>query len=96
MSYVHITKTAGSSLDDHERVVHELGDQPVPGQLLHIVGESDSGLVTVDVWETKTHADRFASERLFPAFERAGVRPGPGSEHLELDGTVTFGSVVGA
>jgi len=35
----------------------------------------DGELVIVDVWRSRADADRFAAERLFPAFERAGVTP---------------------
>ena len=55
--------------------LHELGATPVPGHRSHHVGLVDGALVVVDVWDTRADADRFAAERLFPAFERAGVRP---------------------
>ncbi len=94
MSYVHLTKTPWVTVADYQRVVAELGTDPVNGQLVHIVGETDGTLHIVDVWQSKEHADRFASERLFPAFDRAGVRRGPGHEDIGINGTVTVGSAV--
>ena len=75
MSYVHITRSAGSDMDTYERVDRELGAAPVDGQSGHHVGVVDGTLVIVDVWRSRADADRFAAERLFPAFERAGVTP---------------------
>jgi len=75
MSYVHITRTAGTDMDTYERVDRELGPAPVEGQTSHHVGVVDGELVIVDVWRSRADADRFAAERLFPAFERAGVTP---------------------
>ena len=92
MAYVHLSKSRGISVDQYSKVLDELGSEPITGQLLHIVGESDDTLYIVDVWQSKGHADRFASERLFPAFERAGVRPETQHENVELDARVTLGS----
>jgi hypothetical protein len=75
MSYVHITRSAGADMDTYERVDRELGPAPVEGQTSHHVGVVDGELVIVDVWRSRADADRFAAERLFPAFERAGVTP---------------------
>ena len=92
MAYVHLSKSRGISLDQYGKVLDELGSDPITGQLLHIVGESDDALYIVDVWQSKGHADRFASERLFPAFARAGVRREGAHEDVGLDATVTVGS----
>jgi hypothetical protein len=32
-------------------------------------------LLVVDVWEKRADADRFAADRLFPAFAASGTRP---------------------
>ena len=47
-----------------------------PGTWFTVDGE----LVIVDVWRSRADADRFAAERLFPAFERAGVTPDAGTD----------------
>ncbi len=75
MTYVHITRSPGSGMDEYERVDRELGRTPIAGQAGHHVGVVDGTLVIVDVWCSRADADRFAAERLFPAFERAGVTP---------------------
>ena len=75
MSYVHITRSPGLAMAEYERIHHEIGPAPVAGLIGHHVGVVDGTLVVVDVWDTRADADRFAAERLFPAFERAGVQP---------------------
>jgi len=75
MSYVQITKTPAMTTADYDRVQRELGPEPRPGHLVHLVGVVDGTLVIVDEWATRADADRFAAQRLFPAFERAGIRP---------------------
>ncbi len=62
-------------MDEYTRVGRELGRVPIAGQVDHHVGVVDGALVIVDVWHSRADADRFAAERLFPAFERAGVTP---------------------
>ena len=96
MSYVHISKSPGVTVAHYERVLDQLGPEPIAGQLLHIVGDAGGCLHTVDVWQSKAHADRFTSERLFPAFAQVGIAPGSGQEHVEFDGSVVVGSPVTA
>jgi hypothetical protein len=87
MSYIHVTRSPGMALADYESVRAAMGEEPVPGQLSHYVGESNGSLCIVDVWSTKADADRFAGERLFPAFERVGVQPGSDAVMLAFEGT---------
>jgi hypothetical protein len=96
VSYVHISKSPGVSVAEYERVLDELGPDPIAGQLLHIIGEAGGCLHIVDVWQSKAHADRFVSERLFPAFAQVGIVHSPGQDHVELNGTVVIGSAVTA
>ncbi|WP_280338668.1 hypothetical protein [Nocardia neocaledoniensis] len=77
MSYVQITEHPGVGLDQYRTVHDALGPEPVAGCLSHYVGDCDGALTIVDVWESPDAADRFAAERLFPAFDRVGIRPGP-------------------
>ena len=90
MAYIHISESPGMRLDDYQRVTAHLNGDLGEGHLVHIVGESGGTLHIVDVWESKAQADRFASERLFPAFERAGVQPGPDAAYTAMDGSVTI------
>ena len=92
MPYIHITSSPGLDRATYDRVVEQLGPEPIDGQLVHAVGEADGSLHIVDVWETKAHADRFAAERLFAAFERAGLGPGPETSYVAMDGTVRLGA----
>jgi hypothetical protein len=73
--YVHYTRSPKSSLAEYDSVLSELGSEPIAGRKQHYAGEDAGALVTVDVWESRADADRFAAERLFPAFERLGLHP---------------------
>ncbi|MBW0275071.1 hypothetical protein ATM97_28115 [Nocardia sp. MH4] len=77
MTYVHITESPGVGLAQYRTVHEALGPEPVAGNLWHFVGECDGALTVVDIWESADAADRFAAERLFPALDRVGIRPGP-------------------
>jgi len=84
MPYTHISHVPGHSLGDYQAVADVLG--PEPPAL--IVGEADGALHIVDVWDSKAHADLFAAERLMPAFQQAGLKPGPAESYLEFDTSV--------
>jgi hypothetical protein len=75
MRYVHITRSPGQGLTDYRAVVDDMGGESPEGLLISLVGEAEGGLHIVDVWESKAQADRFAAERLFPAFQRTGRGP---------------------
>jgi hypothetical protein len=74
-NYVHVSRSPGHTMDDYERVLQQLGAAPISGRTSHHAGLVDGSLVIVDVWGSRADADRFAAERLFPAFEKAGVVP---------------------
>ena len=76
MTYVHVTTTPGTSLETYFEVTQALGPDPVAGLVSRYAGNVDGTLVVVNVYESQAHADRFAAERLFPAFEQVGV-PAP-------------------
>ncbi|MGN6608462.1 MAG: hypothetical protein ACTHMS_15810 [Jatrophihabitans sp.] len=84
MSYIHITKTPDANLDDYHRVLDALGSAPIAGRRSHWVGEKAGALHIVDIWESRADADRFASERLFPAFEQARMRSA-GTEIVDFE-----------
>ena len=85
MSYIHITRTPGMGLADYRRVSQQLGGTPVAGRLAHYAGEQSGTLMTVDIWEKRADADRFAAERLFPAFTAADTRPSADTLILAFD-----------
>ncbi len=88
MPYTHISHIPGHSLGDYQAVADVLGPEPPAGRLALIVGEADGALHIVDVWDSKAHADHFAAERLMPAFQQAGVKPGPEETYIEFDTNV--------
>lgn len=85
MSYVHVSRTPGIGISGYQRVEQELGPEPKAGLRSHHVGVVDGVLVVVDVWDSRADADRFAAERLFPAFERAGVVPDASTDITAFD-----------
>jgi hypothetical protein len=88
MTYILITRTPGQGLKEYQVVASELGSEPLAGNLVHLAGETADGvLITADVWESSVAADRFAAERLFPAFSRAGLAPGLDSSAWAVEGT---------
>lgn len=61
---------------EYEKVSEHLalGDERPEGLIVHAASETAAGEVEiVDVWESAEALQRFAQERLFPAFEAAGV-----------------------
>lgn len=89
MTYVHISRSPGFGLQEYERVERELGPAPKAGLRSHHVGVVDGVLVVVDIWDSRADADRFAAERLFPAFERVGTRPGTAVDITAFESAVT-------
>lgn len=85
MRYVHISNSPGQDFSDYQAVVDDLGVDAPEGLLISVVGEADGGLHIVDVWESKAHADRFAAERLFPAFQRTGRAPGTDATYVAFE-----------
>lgn len=75
MTYVHVTRTPGKGMDDYQEILRHVGDEPVSGRTAHYAGTENGSLLIVDVWESRADADRFAAERLFPAFAAAGGPP---------------------
>jgi hypothetical protein len=45
------------------------------GLITWAAGTDASGLQVVAAWESKAHSDRYAAERLFPAFQEFGLAP---------------------
>ncbi len=76
-------------LDLYEKIIAEIGPEPMAGSLLHLcVRRPDGGLRYIDVWESKQDCERAFAERIHPAVDAAfgGQRPStePTVEHLEV------------
>jgi len=87
MPYAHISHAPSSTLAAYRSVEADLGDDAPDGLLLTILGADDTGLHVIDLWESKGHADRFAAERLLPAFTRTGRGPDADATYASFDTT---------
>ena len=77
MTYVHITAAPGLTVDDFNKVNAKTNPpQDIDGLISWAAGTDASGLHVVAVWESRAHADRYAAEQLFPAFQEFGLAPG--------------------
>lgn len=88
MPYIHVSHVPGHSLSDYRAIAEVLGPQTPEGRLALIVGETDGALHIIDVWDTKAHSDRFAAEKLMPAFRQAAIAPGPEEAYIEFDAVI--------
>jgi hypothetical protein len=77
MSYASITVAEGLTMADYRSVDEQLGEQPAVGLLSEAAGCNDAGLHVITLWDSRADHERFITERLIPAFEAAGVQPGP-------------------
>ncbi len=62
----------------YERIVEQLGPEPLELSLLHLcVRRDDGGLRYIDVWESEAACARAFDERIHPAVDAAfgGARP---------------------
>ncbi len=57
-------------LDQHVRAT---GPVPAEGGRLVVAGRADGRWCVITVWDSEEARDRFFSERLAPAYERAGL-----------------------
>lgn len=83
----------------YQRVLDELGPEPLAGSLLHLcIRRADGGLRYIDVWQDAEACARAFDERVHPAVDRAfgGARPSqePTVEHLDV--IDASGSLLGA
>ena len=77
MTYVHITTAPGRTTDDFNEVNAKTNPpQDIDGLITWAAGTDASGLHVVAVWESQAHAERYAAEQLFPAFQEVGLAPG--------------------
>ena len=52
-------------------VVHPPGGLP-EGQIYHVAGVTDGGILISAVWESKEHSDRFVTDKLLPSMPVEG------------------------
>lgn len=94
MAVAYLAQTTVSDEDFH-RLSNEVLDAggPPEGNQLHMSGKAADGTRwVVDVWESAEAAHRFERDRLFPAFERHGVNPGPAPTVIQLETLQGIGS----
>ena len=85
MSYASITIAERLTMADYRAIDAQLaGDQRAAGLVSETAGHNETGLHVITVWDTKADHTRFVAERLIPAFQAAGLDPGPMS-FTELD-----------
>lgn len=86
MSYASIAVAESLTIEDYWAVDAQLGTDRADGLISEAAGTTDGGLHVITVWESRAHHEQFIIERLVPAFEAAGVRPGPLQfTNLDLD-----------
>jgi hypothetical protein len=86
MSYASITVAENLAMVEYWAVDAQLGPDRPDGLISEAAGCNDAGLHVITVWESKAHHERFVTERLVPAFQAAGVHPGPLTfTNLDLD-----------
>ena len=80
-------------LDTHIRLGEAVGPAPIPGLIVHAGGESERGVHSLDVWESKQDSVRFFAERMAPALRALGIEGGPplGFQEFELPHVVRTG-----
>jgi hypothetical protein len=72
MAYAYVQDINGGDWETYEKVVAELGDAHPDGLIVHTAGLTDTGVRFIDVWESKEAWERFFTDTLAPARERAG------------------------
>jgi hypothetical protein len=70
------------SKDMYKKVSEGIGDRVPEGLIVHLAFETQTGTRLVDLWESEDHFDRFRSERLRPAFEKALQEAGMSRESI--------------
>jgi hypothetical protein len=77
VSYASITVAGRLTMADYQTVDERLGSPRAAGLVSEVAGYNNDGLHVITVWDSKADHERFVSERLIPAFQAAGVDPGP-------------------
>jgi hypothetical protein len=101
MTYAHAVDVA-ATVEMYEALHAEIVRQSggtVDGLLVHIGHPSPTGFRVVEVWESRTHFERYNDEIVLPAIQRmAAGQPGPAPEQtiepLDVRGLVLAGGQV--
>jgi hypothetical protein len=76
VSVMVIIEAPGVTVEQYDQVNEAMGVSRVadaPGLISHVAGETDDGLLAVDIWESAEAFEGFVEGRLMPAFQQAGV-----------------------
>ena len=76
MAVMVIIESPGVTVEQYDQVNEAMGISrvaDVPGLISHVAGQTDDGLLVVDVWESAEAFKGFVEGRLMPAFEQVGV-----------------------
>jgi hypothetical protein len=74
MTVAMVVDNPEGSQEIYEKVRQQLGLEGPAGGIFHLAGPSPTGGWRVlEVWDSEEDARRFRDERLFPAFDAAGV-----------------------
>jgi hypothetical protein len=86
MQWIAVATPPFTSIEQFDKVLAELGEDPVEGMEARYVGTTADGLRVVTLWETKEHADRFFADRLGPALAKVlAPEPAGRPEILGID-----------
>jgi hypothetical protein len=101
MTYAHVVDVAApvemyAAL--HAEIVRQSGGI-VDGLLVHVGHSSTTGFRVIEVWESRSHFERYNDEIVLPTIQRMTAgRPGPGPEQtveqLDVHGLVLDGGKV--
>jgi hypothetical protein len=90
MAIARTFKGRGWTLGQYDELIGrmDLGGHTAPGVLFHWAGETDEGIVAVDVYESREIADRLAQEMVGPIAAELGL-PMPEIEEQGVDRILT-------
>ncbi|CAM3769171.1 hypothetical protein [Smaragdicoccus niigatensis] len=69
MSYIFIMDSPAGSIENMERILAQIGEEP-DGLAARYAGIVDGQLKVIGIWDSKEQADRFFAEKLGPAMAK--------------------------
>jgi hypothetical protein len=90
MAIARTFRGRGWTLGQYDELIERigLGGHSAPGILFHWAGQTDDGIVAVDVYDSRESADRLVQELVGPAAAELGL-PMPEIEEQEVDRILT-------